>query len=79
MPMFFFNVVAVTGTLEDEEGTELPDLDAARREAIKDARALMSTAIMRGDDISSRRIEICDRDGGVLLSVAFADAITHRK
>jgi hypothetical protein len=79
MPMFFFNVVAATGTMEDEEGTELPGLEAARREAIKDARALMSTAILRGDDISARRIVICDEAGKVLLLVPFTEAIDHRE
>ncbi|UVC12526.1 hypothetical protein IHQ71_30275 (plasmid) [Rhizobium sp. TH2] len=70
---------AQAGTIiEDYEGTELMDLDAARDEALQDARALMSAAMLDGWDISGRSIEICDEAGEVLLRVAFTEAtVTH--
>ena len=74
MPTFFFNISTRTTIIRDEEGTELADLDAAKREAIKDARGMMSTAIREGTDISHRQIEICDADGNMLLKVPFSDA-----
>ncbi|WP_432442949.1 DUF6894 family protein [Rhizobium laguerreae] len=49
------------------EGTELPSLEQAREEATEDARALMSDAILLGQDISSRRLEICNEAGDALL------------
>jgi hypothetical protein len=75
MPRYYFNIVTGDGIREDLEGSELLDLDHARVEAIKDARALMSDAILQGHDISSRRLEISNEAGDVLLTVAFADAI----
>ncbi|MBB3166499.1 hypothetical protein FHS25_007016 [Rhizobium laguerreae] len=35
----------------------------------------MSGAILLGQDISSRRLEICNEAGDVLLTVLFKDAI----
>ena len=43
--------------------------------ALKDARTLMSVAMLDGRDISSRRIDIHDEQGKLLLSVPFSDAI----
>jgi hypothetical protein len=76
MPTYFFNVIAGSVTIADEEGTDLPSLDAAKGEALKDARALMSQAILQGRDISGRRVDICDEKGAVLLSVPFQTAMT---
>jgi hypothetical protein len=75
MPRYYFNIVTGDGIREDFEGSELPSLDHARIEAIEDARSLMSDAILLGQDISSRRLEIYNEAGDVLLTVAFADAI----
>ena len=75
MPRFYFHIVTSSMTIPDPEGTELASLEAARVEAIQDARALMSAAILKGLDISSRRIEIHDENGLVLV-VPFSDAIT---
>lgn len=72
---FYFNIVKATGTIHDLEGSELDSLDRARAEAIKDARHLMSLAILDGNDISGRQIEICNEAGEVLLRVPFSDAL----
>jgi hypothetical protein len=78
MPRFYFNVITADGKREDFEGSDLPSLDEARLEALKDARSLMSEAILLGDDISSRRMEICNEAGEILLTVSFLDAIKAR-
>lgn len=75
MPRFYFNIVAGDDTREDIEGSEFSSLEHARTEAIEDARTLMSNAILLGQDISSRRLNICSEEGEVLLTVQFADAI----
>lgn len=75
MPRYYFNVIAGDGPHKDLDGSELPSLEQARVEAIKDARFLMSDAIMRGEDISSRRLEICDDDGQLVFTVPFKDVI----
>jgi hypothetical protein len=66
MPMFYFNVISASGSILDFEGTELPDIEAARVEAIEDARALMSTAVLEGREFprvastsATRRAKSC--------------------
>lgn len=75
MARYFFNIVAGDSVREDPEGSELSSLEHARDEAIADARALMSEAILLGQDISTRRLEICNEAKDVLLTIAFADAV----
>lgn len=77
MVRFFFNLVG-SELISDIEGTELVSWDAARREAVEDARAIMSDAIRSGFDLSERRIEIRDETGTLVLAVPFADAIIRR-
>jgi hypothetical protein len=74
MPIFFLNIATRTTIIEDDEGSELADLAEAHREALKDARGLMSAAILQGRDISHRRMEICSAEGTILLRVPFSDA-----
>jgi hypothetical protein len=74
MPTFYLNISTRTTILKDEEGAQLADLADAHREAIKDARGLMSAAILQGRDISHRHIEICDANGDILLKVLFSEA-----
>ncbi|WP_307877428.1 MULTISPECIES: DUF6894 family protein [unclassified Rhizobium] len=74
MPIYHLNIATRTKIIEDSEGSDLADLDDARREAIMDARGLMSAAILQGRDISHRHIEICNEDGDILLKMPFSDA-----
>jgi hypothetical protein len=46
---YHFNVLTPSGVVQDIEGSELSSLEEARAEAIKDARFLMSGAILRPD------------------------------
>nr|WP_245521204.1 hypothetical protein [Rhizobium laguerreae] len=75
MPRFYFNILSEAGSLDDWEGTELPDLDAARMEAVRDARALMSSAVLLGYDIASRSVEIRNETGDILLVLPFSEAV----
>ena len=69
----FFNVINDVKT-QDVDGTELPNLDAARGEARKDiAEIKLSHFESLGGNWSSWTIEICDRDGALLLVVPFAN------
>ena len=59
MPMYFFDTVATYGvTLRDEEGIDLPDLEAAKREAREDAVAI---ACGRGEGHADTIVKV--RDG----------------
>ena len=78
MTRYFFNVISGKDTIEDPEGAELPDIDAARAEALEDIRFLMSAAILEGSDISDRSMEVRDSAGSVVLRIAFNEAISPR-
>jgi hypothetical protein len=75
---YYFNLITPSGVVQDLEGSDLPSLDEARAEAIKDARLLMSEAVRQGRDISGRSVEICDGAGRVLMVLAFREAISPR-
>jgi uncharacterized protein DUF6894 len=71
MPRYFFNVMNDVKT-QDFDGVELPDLDAARGEAQRDIEEIKETHFESiGNDWTAWSIEICDRDGLLLLVVPF--------
>ena len=72
-------ISAKNSSVDGEEGTELPSLTVAKSEALIDARGLMSAAILEGDDICGRRIEICNEAGDVVFILPFADAVKRSR
>ena len=75
MPRFFFHVFNHEITL-DEEGTELPDLDAARAFAIESARSLVCESVKKGQLNLDHRIEIADESDARRMTVTFREAFT---
>ena len=74
MPRYYFHLHnAIEAT--DEEGTVLPDLDAAKAHAIECARELMSDEIRRGRINLNHWIGIEDEQGAQLLAVRFGDCV----
>ncbi|WP_019997451.1 DUF6894 family protein [Aureimonas ureilytica] len=57
--------------IEDFEGEEFPDLDAARREAVRCVRELLAERLRRGDVLDGEAIEIWDETGRFVDSVSF--------
>lgn len=76
MQRYFFNVYNDVDVIDDE-GLELPDLSAAKDEAIRGARGMMADHILAGRPVSlSHRIEVADADGKVMASMPFRELIT---
>jgi len=75
MPRFFLHIDDGTQRIEDEEGSELPDLEAAREEALGSARQLWAAAILRQQDIGSRRFLIVSGDGSIVELIEMDDAL----
>lgn len=78
MPRFFLHIDDGTQRIEDEEGSELPDLEAAREEALAAARQLWAAAILAGQDIGARRFVVADGNGKVIDTVEVDDALPIR-
>lgn len=74
MPRFLFHLYNDEIT-RDEEGLELPDMDAARAEALKAARALIGEEARLGKVNLSHRIEVEDEIGLPCFTIRFRDAI----
>jgi hypothetical protein len=78
VPRFHLNIFNGDGESPDEEGQVLPDLAAARSEAIRGIRSLLANELSSGAIELGGRIEIADVDGKVLQTIAFADAVEIR-
>lgn len=75
MPSFYFHVRDGDALFEDPDGSELPDLEAARAEAVTAAREAFAELIRRGKAAASRRFEIADGAGRILATVGLRDVI----
>jgi hypothetical protein len=72
LPRYFLHV----GELDtDPDGTELPDLEAARREAMLSAREMLAEWIILGAEDIPTRIVITDEAGTVLWVMHMRDVL----
>lgn len=67
MPRYFFNIRDGHDLDEDEEGVELPDLEAAKAEALATVEELREELA----DAGNIELEIADETGRRLLTVPF--------
>jgi len=79
MPQFFFHFGEANGFEPDEEGLELPDLDAAYLEAFEAAKEMWGEAIRSMRNPSRQQFEISDADGNTLLIVPFREVMESLK
>ena len=73
---YFFHIRDLDGRIRDEEGSELPDMAAARREARATARDFASEDLKCGGPIIDRSIEITA--GGAVIETVMVHDVTHR-
>jgi hypothetical protein len=72
MGRFYFHVRAGDELTPDDEGMDLPDLSAAKREALLGARELLVEAIKSGKQTVPDAFVIADDDGRALDTVSLA-------
>jgi len=75
MPRFFLHIDDGTQRIADEEGSELPDLAAARDEALGAARQLWSAAILDQRDIGMHSFHIANDQDEVIASIKMDDVL----
>lgn len=78
MPRYFFNVYDDIVAL-DEEGVELPNVQAARLHAVAGARDLIVAQVKHGYLVRSHWIDVVDERGEVVLSITFGEALEIRE
>jgi hypothetical protein len=75
MPWYFLHIRCNGELIEDDEGAEFRDIDAARMEAVRSVRSLVCGDVRDGILHLDLSIEIRDEGGAELQTVSFDDAI----
>lgn len=75
MPRFYLHIRDADRFLEDPDGSELPDLTAARAEAIVSARHLLADRVRAGEVLTDQSFEITDETGKVLEVLPMKDVL----
>lgn len=75
MPRYYLHVFNDEISV-DEEGRDLPDLEAAKREALEGARALVCEGVHKGHVNLGHRIEVETEGREHVLTVTFRESFT---
>jgi hypothetical protein len=75
VPRFYLHAKRDDGILEDAKGIDLPDIEAARCEALEAARDLVVMAIYARQDLEIESIYIATADGEKLDEVPLTEAL----
>ena len=75
MPRYFFHVREGSTLNRDAEGQELPDVEAARKEASSASREILGEKLLHGGSLDSRTIEIADETGHIVDVVNARDVL----
>jgi hypothetical protein len=74
MPRYFFHIYDEL-ELDDDEGLELADDEAARNQALAGARAMMCDQLKAGQLTLHHRVEVESEAGESILILPFGDAV----
>ena len=77
MPRFYFHRDG-DHLIEDQEGSECPDLEAAREEAINGVREILAEAIAQGREPIGEAVLIVDDQSRECGSVRYVDVLPER-
>ena len=75
MPRYYFHVREGSTLSRDEEGQELPNAEAARKEAISANREILGEKLLHGGALDHCQIEIADETGHVVDVVNARDVL----
>lgn len=76
MARYYFHMRDANGRIRDEEGVDLPDIEAARAEAMRGARSIIGHDVLAGRLDLSGAIEVVDEAGQEIHALAFVDAVS---
>jgi hypothetical protein len=75
VPRYYFHICDAEGMSRDEEGSDLPDIDAARREAKASARDLITQYMKNRAPVTGQKLQIVDETGEVLEIMDLRDVL----
>jgi hypothetical protein len=74
MSRYFFHVHDDVEA-SDQDGVELPSIEAAKWEALRGARSLAAEQVLEGRLNLGHSIDVADETGAVVATVTFRDAV----
>jgi hypothetical protein len=75
VPHYYFDLHNDIDVIDDE-GRDLPDLDAARAHALAEARTMVEASIAESGKVDLRHhMDVRDQSGEVVHSLLFEDAV----
>ncbi len=75
MPTFYFHVCDGSTFAEADEGIELADVEAARRQAVLGLRDILAGDVCRGEMNLAAFVEVEDENRQLLFTVTVEDAV----
>jgi hypothetical protein len=79
MPRYYRHLRQGDQLIQDTDGIELADLDAAQADALEGIRDILAEAIKRGNDVPlDDAIVITDEAGRELMTIPFIKALPPR-
>ncbi|MDB5645823.1 hypothetical protein [Methylobacterium sp.] len=75
MPRYFLNIRDGADVIEDLEGSILPDIEAACREAVAAARDILAEKLRAGEVMDGQVFEITDEAGIVRARLPLKEAL----
>jgi hypothetical protein len=76
VPRFYFHLRNDL-SVDDEEGIELPDIEAARERAIEFAVDMSAASVLEHRKLNlHHKIEVADQNGDIVEIVEFGDVLT---
>ncbi|WP_442981361.1 DUF6894 family protein [Rhizobium sp. S152] len=75
MSKYYFDIRSGSSLKQDPDGSDLPDIHAARAEGLLSARELVAEHIRCGEAIGGKALEIRDARGHVLHTFPLASVI----
>jgi hypothetical protein len=75
MPTYFFHLRDGEDLMLDMDGRELDGLDAVKKLALIEARAILAEEVRGGRLLLDKHIDVENAYGGLVHRLAFADAI----
>lgn len=76
MPRFYFDMLDGAEPIPDNDGNDLPDLEAARGYAIVAAREIVGDQARSGELPLSWTLIVRDESGAIVMTIPFGDLFT---
>ncbi len=75
MPRYYFHFQDGVSRLADDQGTALPDPEAAWYHCVRSAREIIDQDLRAGEVRPGRRVEVVDEEGEQVWAVPFEEVI----